>query len=107
MFMSKSANHRKPHNAPPARPRWLLPGALLSVGLLLAAIAFLLIRASQQEPYTPEVSGAPNAELDQTVMDYGDVPFNKPVEAIFNIRNTGDQPLQILGEARVELLQGC
>lgn len=105
--MSGRNHHHKTHNAPPARPRWLLPSVLLSLGLLLAAIVFLLIRASQQEPYTPEVSGAPNAELDQTVMDYGDVPFNKPVEAVFNIRNTGDQPLQILGEARVELLQGC
>lgn len=105
--MSRRKNHRKSHDPASARPRWLLPGVLLGLVVVVGALVLALLRNNQQEPYTAEVSGAPNAEVDQTVVDYGDVQFEKPVEAVFNIRNTGDQPLQILGEPRVELLQGC
>ncbi|MEZ4670332.1 MAG: hypothetical protein R3E39_20690 [Anaerolineae bacterium] len=100
--MSRKKN-RKHNHAPPARPRWLLPGILVGLAVVVGALVLVLVRNSQQEPYTPEVTGGPNAEVDQTVLDYGDVQFEKPVEAVFNIRNTGDSPLQILGEPRVEL----
>ena len=101
---------RAKSNAPAAaspRPRWLLPAVLVGVVAVVLAAAVWLIQRNQQPPYTPEVSGAPALRLDQTVLDYGDVKFNTPIEAEVKIRNVGDAPLQIQGEPRVELLQGC
>jgi len=99
---------RAKSNAPAApRPRWLLPALLVGVVAVVLVAAVWLIQRNQQPPYTPEVAGAPALRLDQTVLDYGDVRFETPVEAEVKIRNVGDAPLQIQGEPRVELLQGC
>lgn len=91
----------------PQRPRWFVPAILIGLGVLLSAVAFLLIRDSQQEPFEPEVTGKPKAVLDQTFFDYGDVRFNTPVETVFRVKNVGDQPLKILGEPQVQVVEGC
>ena len=99
------------------RPPWAL---LFVLGLGLAAGAFLLVRASQsgQSPSTatstgselssvPPVAGAPRVSVVQDVIDHGDVRLNTPVESVFTVRNIGDRDLVILGEPRVELVEGC
>lgn len=94
---------------PPAsgRPAWLVPAVLVGIGAAILALAVWLIQSSQQQPYTAEVSGQPSAAVDQAFFDYGDVRVNTPVETVFRVKNVGDQPLTILGEPRVELVEGC
>jgi hypothetical protein len=51
--------------------------------------------------------GAPRLGVDQTVIDEGYVKFNVPVRTVFELSNVGDQPLTILGEPTVQLVEGC
>ncbi len=92
---------------PPKRPAWVLPAALVGLGAAIIALALWLIQSGQQPAYTPEVAGQPSAAIDQTYFDYGDVRVDTPVETVFRVKNVGDQPLSILGEPRVELVEGC
>ena len=45
--------------------------------------------------------------MDQEKLDFGDVPFEQLVVATFRLTNTGDAPLQILGEPVVAAVEGC
>lgn len=79
-------------------------------GLLVVLLGLLALAVANQKPaesFTPEAVGEPRAKLDQTELDYGDVKFNTPITSEFVVRNVGDQPLQILGEPAVELIEGC
>lgn len=88
------------------RPTWLLPAVIVGAIVVVLAIVAAMT-GSRRESFEPEVAGAPRAEVDQTSIDHGAVRFEQPVESVFRVRNVGDQPLTILGEPRVELLQGC
>jgi hypothetical protein len=103
--MSKS-RYRKRQTQPTAQPRRL---SLLWIGGAVLAIIGLVVfvLANREPPYTPEVSGAPRAQVDQTALDHGDVRFETWVSSDFSVRNIGDQPLVILGEPRVEIVEGC
>lgn len=91
---------------PPPRPTWLLPAVIVGAVVILLAIV-AVITGTRREPFEPEVTGEPRAEVDQSSVDHGLVRFNQPVESVFRVRNVGDQPLTILGEPRVELVEGC
>lgn len=81
---------------------------LIVGGLFAIAVLIIVASAANQRPaYTPQVSGAPRAQIDQTQIDHGTVAFEQQVESVFRLKNVGDRPLTILGEPRVELLQGC
>jgi hypothetical protein len=102
--LSKSKESRQPK--PDQRPEWLIPGVIAGIIVILLAIV-AIIAGTRSESFEPEVTGAPRAEFDQTNIDHGTVSFEKLVESVFHVRNLGDKPLTILGEPRVELLQGC
>ncbi len=110
--MSKRSKRREKGSPPaaPVRPLHLLALGGLAVGLVVV-IAVLLAQNSQANgvpaSFTPEYTGGPRAEVAQEVFDYGDVRFNTPVETVFRVRNVGDQPLTILGEPQVRLVEGC
>ncbi len=79
-------------------------------GLVVVLFGLLALATTNQKPaapFTPEVTGEPRAKLDQTELDYGDVKLNTTITSEFKVRNVGDQPLQILGEPVVELIEGC
>jgi hypothetical protein len=85
---------------------WAAGGAmvlLVIVGGLLAWQPW----SSEAPGVTPEVVGAPRLEVDQTVIDEGYVKFNVPVRTVFELSNVGDQPLTILREPTVQLVEGC
>lgn len=102
--MSKS--NKSQHPKPARRPAWLIPAVIVGAIVIVLAIV-AIITGNRREPFDPEVTGAPRAEFDQTRFDHGSLRFEQPVESVFRVRNVGDQPLTILGEPRVELLQGC
>lgn len=102
--MSKSKRRQDPK--PSQRPAWLIPAIIIGgVVVVLAIIA--VVTGNRRDPFEPEVTGAPRAEFDQTSIDHGSLRFEQPVESVFRVRNLGDQPLMILGEPRVELVEGC
>jgi hypothetical protein len=45
--------------------------------------------------------------VDQEKLDFGDVSFSSRVVATFRLTNTGDAPLQLLGEPVVAAVEGC
>jgi hypothetical protein len=81
--------------------------------LLVAGVLFFLLRASnpgqdnQQANFSPQVSGAPRISVANDTLDHGYVKLGTTVNSVFSVRNEGDRPLQILGEPRVELVEGC
>lgn len=51
-------------------------------------------------------AGGPRLAVDQAVVDHGEVEYEHTVEAVFRLRNVGDQPLQI-ETPEVEIVEGC
>lgn len=91
---------------PPHRPVWLMPAVIVGVIAAILAVIALVIN-NRDDAFEPQVTGAPRAEVDVTSIDHGAVHFEQPVESVFRVRNIGDQPLVILGEPRVQLMEGC
>jgi hypothetical protein len=92
---------------PPKRNN--LPIVLAGFALAFVAIgAFFLFGRGNGAPAKPvEVAGQPNLVVDREQIDFGKVPMDKPVLAEFELSNTGDQPLQIVGAPQVEVREGC
>lgn len=93
---------RQVKQPPRRRPRWrrVLLGVvgLMAVG---GAAAWWL-----WEP--PEaLGGTPRLVVDREVQDFGYVPFEAPVRAVFMLANTGDGVLRLAGVPRVEVVKGC
>ncbi len=86
------------------RPRWIVPAILIGLAVVVAGALFLLTRG---EPYTPEVTGRPSGVVSQDYFDYGDIKGGTWIETSFKIKNVGDQPLNVLNEPYVELIDGC
>jgi hypothetical protein len=89
------------------------PKALLRLGAVLLTIGILmggavLFLTPEQAAYVPEVIGGPRVAIAQEKIDFGDVKLNTTVEAVFRVRNIGDEVLQFLDyEPLVELKDGC
>ncbi len=108
--MSKSKK-RQPNSSrtdqpPPASKRsWLLWAGLAVVGVL--AVVALLAWQSSRSADAGTASGTPNLEVDQTHIDFGDVPMDKMVKASFKLSNTGDGPLSVVVPNTPEVVEGC
>jgi hypothetical protein len=84
--------------------------SLVAGGAVLLIIAGLAIwwSSSGSGSTSPSQAGdAPRLVVDRTTIDDGSVKFETPVQAAFKLSNIGAQPLQILGEPQVELIEGC
>ncbi|MEE8355861.1 MAG: hypothetical protein V3R33_01010 [Anaerolineales bacterium] len=53
------------------------------------------------------VSGQPSLEVDQELIDYGDVKFNTSKTFTINLTNVGDEPLILSEEPYIEVREGC
>ncbi len=87
---------------PAGRPPWL---GLATGGAVLLILAGLLIWVWPGS--APAGDGSPQLEVDKTSVDEGYVQFDVPVRSSFNLSNAGSEPLRILGEPQVELVEGC
>ena len=108
----RSSNSAKAYSqrsaAPSAGKRsWLLWAGLAVVGVL-AVIAVLAWQSGKSaEPDTASAGGTPNLQVDQTSIDFGDVPVNQMVKASFKLNNTGDGILDIVAPPVPEVVEGC
>ena len=95
---------RKKQPAPTSRSTWLW-----TAGVLLLIIGGIVIwnGLSRRETVPPQVTSAPHLVVEQATIDEGDVQLGKSIQTAFRLQNVGDQPLQILGEPQVEVVEGC
>lgn len=100
---------RPTHKPEPARqPAWLPIIAGAAILLVVVGLALWWGSASSGPATAPQAgSGAPKLAVDRTTIDDGYVKFGAPVRATFKLSNSGSQPLQLLGEPKVELIEGC
>ena len=102
--MSKKVLHKKQQGTS-SRAIFLWIGA----GLLLLLVGSLVLwnRVNRTPAPPPQVTGAPRLAVDQSTIDEGDVPLGKTIRSVFRLQNVGDQPLTVLDEPRVEVVEGC
>ena len=103
--MSKRSRPRK--NKPSSRQS-LWPW-LAGIGVLLLVVGGVVVWTSSRPgtAVTPQAVGAPKLVVDQTVIDEGYMQYNVPVRTTYRLSNVGDQPLEIVGQPMVELVEGC
>jgi hypothetical protein len=75
--------------------------------LLIVGGVVVWISSNQETAVTPQVVGSPKLAVDQTVVDEGYLQYNVPVRTTYRLSNVGDQPLKIVGQPMVELVEGC
>ncbi len=99
-----SAKNKQPTPSNTARPPYRI-AALIAVVVMagLAALAAWLL----QPAYAPEYTGGARLQVDKTAIDFGQVKYDVPVEAVFTLKNIGDAPLRLVREPVVELIEGC
>ncbi len=103
--MAKKFRRKQQKQARPAPWVWVALGGAL---LIILGGVWLAWPNNQVDPnFEPEVIGAPRLVVEQTTIDAGDVKVNTQIRTAFRLQNVGDEPLQILGEPAVELVEGC
>jgi hypothetical protein len=99
----------KVENPPPKRNN--LPFFLAGGALLVILIGVVLLATPGRGPSgsasPAQATGRPKLAVDRQQIDFGRVPLDVPVKAVFNLSNVGDQPLQILGQPVIAVKQGC
>lgn len=100
---------RTKHISKQAQPRqfpwlWLAAGG----ALVLIVVGLTMSWSWAGSAAAPEqAGGSPRLTVDRTEIDEGSLAFETPVETTFRLSNVGNQPLQILGEPQVSLVEGC
>ncbi len=110
------SRNTRPLKGEPAR-RGLPPIAWLAVGgLVLVVVGLFFVRQSLAGPAGAasgapsaaiQVTGKPKLAVDRASIDFGRVPLNQPVKAVFKLTNLGDKPLTLAGVPTVQALKGC
>ncbi|MBX3066362.1 MAG: DUF1573 domain-containing protein [Anaerolineae bacterium] len=77
--------------------------------VLLAVVVFIVARGIVVSSNTtpPQVTGSARIQVEQTLIDYGDMKYGTHVNPVFQVRNVGDQPLLILNSPKVQVVKGC
>ena len=102
----KRAVSTKGKRPQPRRRGWLWPG-ILSVSFLVGLTAWLLWPNPSPLADAPKYAGGPRLVVDRQEIDFGQVRFEKFVQARFRLKNVGDRMLQIATGPRVEAVEGC
>jgi hypothetical protein len=86
---------------------WLLPVLAVTITLVVIGVGLWWRQSRPTSSFVPQVTGRPQATLDQTTFDYGDVKLGTTIQTVFRVQNTGDRPLAFLGDPWVEVREGC
>jgi hypothetical protein len=85
----------------------VLYGAIGLGVVIVFALVLIQTNTAKSSDFKVEVSGAPRIAVKQDTVDYGDQHYNIPVESVFALGNIGDQPLMIVGQPQIEVVEGC
>jgi hypothetical protein len=104
-----SKKRRVAHPKEPAQKRSWLWAAFIGAAAILGVAALALALQGRQATTsdTPEVTGGPSAQIEQTLFDYGDVKLGQTIKTQIPVKNVGDTQLAFAGEPRVEVVEGC
>ncbi len=107
MGKRKGKSKHTPKVQPSSRSsRFLIPGVLAIVVVAGLATWFLLQKSSPQS-VAAQYTGGARLWVDNDLIDFGTVRFEKFVQANFRLRNVGDQPLGLPANPPVEVAEGC
>ena len=108
-------SRRSRHNRPRVGARSLIVGGLIA--LVMGIAVFVWLQSTQ--PQVAGVNDAPGREVTADIgaparlvassatVDLGRVPFDKMVEAQFELANTGGGTVRLTGAPKVQMLEGC
>jgi len=65
------------------------PLFLIGGGVIILLIASFFVFGKKPEPFTPEVVGSPKLQVDEALVDLGDVQLGKTVQTSFEVHNEG------------------
>jgi hypothetical protein len=87
--------------------RRLLTTGVLSLAVLVGLATWYFYPRQSVLSAAAQYNGGPRLAVDKDLIDFGPVRFEKIVQARFLLRNVGDQPLQIVANPPVEVVEGC
>jgi hypothetical protein len=85
----------------------IVPLTLVAI-LAVVGIGYVVL-PSVVKPLRPANAGVvgPRLQVDQEQMDLGNRPLNVPIRAQFNVKNAGDDTLNLVVPQVVTALEGC
>ena len=81
------------------RRAWFL--LTVGIGLMIVAVVGTILASRARQVGVPQVS------VDRDVIDLGDQPYGKRVQAVFTLSNTGTGTLEFAAVPEVEVVEGC
>ena len=81
-------------------------GLLVVLAGLVAACAGSAAPKVEPAPTVGKFTGGPRLAVNDKLVDYGEVPYNREVRAVFQVTNVGDQRL-LIRKVDVKTVQGC
>jgi len=103
MPQSSTKNRYKAQPKRSFLPLWL---SLIGVGLVLLAL-FVLTNNNRQGSTSAPNNGAPRLQVDQEIIDHGDVRLGTTQRSVVKVSNAGGQPLSFTEAPYIEVKAGC
>jgi hypothetical protein len=82
--------------------RW----AMLAIVVVAALSVLAACSGGGGEKAPVTYKGGPRISFDRRALDFGNVPVDKPFEAVFQVSNVGDRPLMVSRSIN-RVLEGC
>ena len=86
---------------------WLAIAAAVGLAMLVGAAAWILLPTDGRAGEAPPFRGGARLAVDTELIDLGAQPYNRVVEARFQLKNIGDRPLQLPPSPPIEVVEGC
>jgi len=81
--------------------------AAVGLAMLVGAAAWILLPTDGRAGEAPPFRGGARLAVDTELIDLGAQPYNRVVEARFQLKNIGDRPLQLPPSPPIEVVEGC
>lgn len=79
----------------------------VKLGLFALVAAWIVPLLPVQAGTAAVTQGGARLEIDRDMIDFGKQPYGKMLQAVFRLRNVGDQILLLPSNLAIEVLEGC
>jgi hypothetical protein len=79
----------------------------VGLAMLVGAAAWIILPTDGRAGEAPPFRGGARLAVDMELIDLGAQPYNRVVEARFQLKNIGDRPLQLPPSPPIEVVEGC